>query len=74
MKINKLSAEWLIIKAELNTLIERARAAMEAGLPVEEYNFFRGQIAVAKEMIEAVEPTRPPVTTEDDYGISDPEE
>lgn len=74
MRINKASAEWLIIKAELNTLIDRARAAMEAGVSLEEYHYLRGQIAVAKEIIEGVEPTRPPVTTEDNYGISDPTE
>lgn len=73
MRINKSSPEWLIIKAELNTIVAKAREAMEGELAFHEYNFFRGQIAVAKELMEGVEPTTPPVTTEEDYGISDPE-
>jgi hypothetical protein len=74
MNINKQSVEWQLIKAKLNTIIIAARDAMEStALPMEEYNFLRGQIAVARELIEWVEPTTPPITTEDDYGISDPE-
>jgi hypothetical protein len=73
MSINKAGADWLILKARINTMIAQSRDAMEAGQSVEEYNFLRGHIAMAKELIEWVEPTTPPITTEDTYGISDPE-
>lgn len=72
MKINQHSPEWQIIKAELNTMVGMAREQIEFGVTEIDYNFYRGQIALAKELIERVEPTRPPVTTEEDYGISDP--
>lgn len=74
MKVNKAGQDWVLIKAKLRSVIERAHAMMESGLSVEEYNSARGQIAVARELIEFVEPTTPPVTHEDDYGISEPQE
>ena len=74
-KINKLSPEWKAIKAILTEEIEEALSSMEAGLDHEAYQFARGQIALARKVIETVEPTTPveEVATEDHYGISDPD-
>lgn len=71
---NKLGADWAIMKARLKTTIADNHAAMEHGLSVEEYNKCRGAVLLARELIEWVEPTTPPKTEEDSYGISDPSE
>lgn len=68
--ISKQSAEWLLIKAWLNTKINEAHAAMEFGLTLEEYSAMRGRINLARLLIEEIEPTTPPQTKEEDYGIS----
>lgn len=75
IKINKLSPEWVAIKAMLEAEIEEARTSMEAGQSHEVYQFTRGQIALARKVIEFVEPTTPPKPeqAEDTYGISDPD-
>ena len=74
MKVNKAGQDWLLMKHKLKAVIATAHANMEAGLSSDEYHAARGQIAVARDLIEMVEPTTPPVTTEDDYGISDTEQ
>lgn len=72
MQVNKEGADWLLIKAELNSRIADFQQQMLASLPPEEYHRCRGAILLAREMIEWVEPTIPPKTKEDDYGMSDP--
>lgn len=74
MRINKLSPDWLMAKAWLDDRIEQSRLSMESGLSSDDYNFERGQIALARALIEAVDPTTPPQTLEEDYGISTPED
>lgn len=73
MQVNKDGADWLLLKAELNTRIARLQEDMLNPLPYEEYNRCRGGILFAKEIIEWVEPTAPPQTTEENYDISDPD-
>lgn len=71
---NKHSGDWALVKTKLNEMVATAFDAMIGPtVDIAEYNFLRGQIVLAKELIEWVEPTTPPVTTEDNYGISDPE-
>jgi hypothetical protein len=72
VNVNKAGQDWLLIKAKLHSVISEAHALMEFGLPVEEYHRAVGRVATARELIEWVEPTTPPVTSEDDYGISTP--
>lgn len=72
-KVSKFSPEWAIIRAWLKEKIEAGHNYMDGGVSMEEYHFTRGQIALAKALIEEVEPTTPPVTVEDTYGMSDPE-
>jgi hypothetical protein len=74
MKVNKESPDWAMIKRWLSEQIDDSHSDMERGLTVEEYNKCRGHIALAKALIEWVEPTTPPLTSEDDYGISAPVE
>jgi hypothetical protein len=73
VKINKLGGDWLVAKAWLEEQISKSQRTMEGGLSSEEYNFERGRIALARAMVEFVEPTVPPQTTEDDYGMTPPE-
>jgi len=74
MKINKEGQDWKLTRAKMKDIVATARSVMESGTSLEEYNFCRGQIAVVRELCEWAEPTTPPVTEEDDYGISNPEE
>lgn len=69
-QVNKLGADWLLIKKWLRDRIEASHHNIENGLTLEEYHAQRGRILMAKELIEMVEPTAPPQTSEDDYGIS----
>lgn len=73
-KVNKKGTDWLLLKGELNTRISNMQEDMLGLLPPEEYHRCRGAILFAREIMEWVEPTTPPVTTEDNYGISDPEQ
>lgn len=70
INVNKIGADWVAIKAWLNHKIEQARSDMEAGQTMEEYHNLRGQILMAKLLIEEVEPSTPPQTSEDNYGFS----
>lgn len=70
--VNKSGADWLILRSRLFTSIADMHRKMESPLTLEEYHAARGSIALARELIEWVEPSGPPQTTEDDYGISDP--
>ncbi len=72
-QVNKEGVDWLLVKAELNTRIADFQNQMLQSLPPEEYHRCRGAILLAKELIEWVEPTTPPKTSEEDYGISTPE-
>jgi len=74
MQVNKQGQDWLLVKAKLGEIIVAMHDAMERGLSIEEYNLCRGQVATARELIEWVEPSTPPLTEEDSYGISNPEE
>lgn len=71
-QVNKAGTDWLVLKAQIHTIIQEAHTRMEQPLSIEQYNFWRGQIAMARDLIEWVEPTAPPQTQEEDYGISDP--
>lgn len=73
-QINPAGTDWLLIRAHLNTRIAELHREMESPLAPEMYNQHRGAILLARELIEKVEPTSPPKTTEDNYGMSDPEE
>ena len=73
ISVNKEGADWKLVKAWLRTSINKAHDAMEAGQSIEEYHFLRGQILLARALIDEVEPATPPITTEDNYGISSPE-
>ena len=72
MQVNKEGADWKVLKAKLNTMIDGLQEDMLNLLPPEEYHRCRGGILLAREVIEWVEPTTPPITEEDNYGISDP--
>lgn len=74
MIVNKQGQDWVLIRKKLGEAIRDAHAVMEGGVSMEEYHRCRGQIAMARELIEWVDPTTPPITHEDDYGISDPEQ
>lgn len=74
MKINTAGQDWILMRVKLKEIVATARGVMESGTTFEEYNFARGQIAVVRELCEWADPTTPPVTEEDDYGISNPEE
>lgn len=71
--VNKAGGDWLLIKAWLRTQIVKAQSDMEGGAEMSEYHFLRGQIRMARALMDEVEPGTPPETTEDDYGISNPE-
>lgn len=71
--VNKDGFDWKLIKSELNTRIADLQSQMLSPLPLEDYHRCRGAILLAKDIIEAVEPTTPPKTVEDNYDISDPE-
>lgn len=73
MTINKLSPDWIVAKQWLQDQIEKSHRNMESPLSPDAYNFERGRIALARDLIEEVEPTSPPQTSEEDYGISTPE-
>lgn len=70
--IPKQGAEWLIVKNWLFAKIDEAHSTMDGGVTFDHYNSLCGQVALARELIEKVEPTRPPLSQEDDYGISQP--
>lgn len=69
IKPNKEGADWLVIKAELKNRIASLQEEMLNELSPEQYNSCRGAILMARQIIEWVEPTTPPKTTEDDYGF-----
>jgi hypothetical protein len=71
-RVNKEGADWIVAKRWLREQIEKRQEEMLAILSPEEYHARRGAILMAREMMEWVEPTTPPKTTEDDYGSSDP--
>jgi hypothetical protein len=71
--VNKEGADWLLIRSHLNTLIEQLQQEMLSLQPPEQYHAHRGAILFARGLIEWVEPSTPPKTSEDTYGISDPE-
>lgn len=71
-QVNKAGTDWLLVKAEMKTRIHSTQEDMLRLLPPEEYHRLRGAVMVMRELIEWVEPTTPPQTEEDDYGISDP--
>lgn len=71
--VNKSGTDWGNTKKWLLIQIEKLHRQMEQPLSLEEYNQVRGSILMARELIEAVEPTTPPKTAEDDYGISSPD-
>ena len=68
--VNKSGTDWLVTKGWLTTKIDELHREMEASRTLEDYNYLRGQIALARALIEHVEPTAPPQTTEDDYGMT----
>ena len=70
--VNKAGTDWLLLRSHLHTLIKAQQALMEQGLSVEEYHRAVGSITMAREVIEWVEPTAPPQTKEEDYGMLDP--
>jgi hypothetical protein len=74
MNVNKVGQDWRLIRFRLVEMIDAAHSLMELGLTVEEYQQAVGRVAMARELIEWVEPTTPAPTLEDDYGISDPSE
>lgn len=71
--VNKAGTDWIIIKSWLRTKIEQLHSDMESGQTLEEYNFLRGQIRLARALLDEVEPGTPPQTIEENYGISTPE-
>ena len=70
--VNKAGSDWLHLRKFLKDEIDKAHQAMETPLSPEEYHEQRGVIRLARQVMEAVEPTAPPQTVEDNYGISDP--
>jgi hypothetical protein len=72
--VNKAGTDWLLIKSQLNTWIKDTHLVLEGELPLEEYHRLGGEIRLARKLIEWVEPTNPPQTVEDNYGLSDPKE
>lgn len=70
--INKVGADWLVMRSRLFTKIADLHKQMEQSLTMEEYHAARGGIALARELIEWVEPSTPVGTTEEDYGMLDP--
>lgn len=70
---NKAGADWALMRGWLKTQIATKQDEMLTPLTPEEYNAARGAILLAKEAIEWVEPSAPPQTEEDDYGISNPD-
>lgn len=72
MKVNKEGTDWLLIKKWLEERIDEFHIVMEFQQPIEMYNQIRGSILLARDLLEWVEPTTPPQTEEDDYGISNP--
>lgn len=73
-QINKNDTSWLLTKGWLTTRIDALHRQMETGLSVEDYHGARGSILLARELMEHVEPSGPPQTSEDTYDVSDPDE
>jgi hypothetical protein len=70
---NRQGEDWRLMRIKLSEMVATARGVMESGTTFEEYNFFRGQIMAIRQICEWADPTTPPVTVDDDYGISDPD-
>lgn len=72
MQVNKEGADWHLLRAEINTRVADLQEDMLRVLSPEEYHRCRGAVLFARGLIEWVEPTTPPKTQEEDYGMSDP--
>ncbi len=70
--VNSKGQDWLLMKAHINEVVTNLQEEMLNFLPNEEYHRLRGAIQFGRGLIDWVEPTTPPQTREEDYGISDP--
>lgn len=73
MRVNKDGTDWLLIKDKINDITEQCQETMLSLLPPDEYHKYRGMVLGLRALKDWVEPNTPVTTTEDDYGISDPE-
>ncbi len=68
MPVNKVGADWVIMRQWCITEIDAERNALETIRPEEYHHMSRGRIDALRKLIDFVEPSMTPETEEVNYG------